>query len=187
MPPPLSERRRRLAHCSKVELTQDDYAYVDSAGVSQKVVLSFKNGQLTGLAAYPTAGLRFEEVKQTIGEPIPHPEWAEIQAEIADPNKSHAYVTMIGVSIPNRSRQVLHHKRRLGGSVLLVWSELDDARALNDENAVKVVFARRSSANSCGLLLRELQVEPTPVIAWVASRAHTRVLGRRLRVLYNLD
>ena len=61
---------------------QDDYAYVDSAGVSQKVVLFFKNGQLTTFTAYPTGALRFEEVKQTIGEPIPHPEWAEFEATI---------------------------------------------------------------------------------------------------------
>ncbi len=73
---------------------QDDYAYVDSAGVSQNVMLSFKNGQLTSFAAYPTGGLRFEEVKQTIGEPIPHPEWAQFEATMKDPNKSHDYGTM---------------------------------------------------------------------------------------------
>jgi hypothetical protein len=67
---------------------QDDYAYVDSAGVSQKVSLFFKNGQLT-FAAYPTGALRFEEVKQTIGEPIPHPEWAQFEATMKDPNKNN--------------------------------------------------------------------------------------------------
>ncbi|HWY60031.1 MAG TPA: hypothetical protein VNZ03_36550, partial [Terriglobales bacterium] len=67
---------------------QDDYAYVDSAGVTHTVALFFNQGRLSGIAAYPQ-GLNFEEVKQTIGEPIPHPEWAQFEATMADPIKNH--------------------------------------------------------------------------------------------------
>jgi hypothetical protein len=62
----------------------DDYAYVDSAGASQRVALAFNRGRLTAVTAY-MQGLSFAEVKQTLGEPIPHPEAAGLEIEQTDP------------------------------------------------------------------------------------------------------
>jgi hypothetical protein len=62
----------------------DDYAYVDSAGVAHTVALAFNRGRLTALTAY-TQGLSFEEVRQALGEPIPHPEAAALEAAQVDP------------------------------------------------------------------------------------------------------
>jgi hypothetical protein len=62
----------------------DDYAYVDSAGVPHNVALAFNRGRLIAVTAY-MQGLSFQEVKQTLGEPIPHPEAAALQAAMVDP------------------------------------------------------------------------------------------------------
>jgi hypothetical protein len=75
---------------------QDDYAYVDSAGQSHTVMLTFSGGRLTGVSAYPPQGISFEEVKQALGEPIRHPDFDAMEATIADPNapKGHDYGNM---------------------------------------------------------------------------------------------
>jgi len=72
---------------------QDDYAYVDSAGLTHKLVLTFNGGRLSGIAAYPQGPrLSFEEVKQALGEPILHPEMDELEKDM-DP-KGYDYRNM---------------------------------------------------------------------------------------------
>jgi hypothetical protein len=70
---------------------QDDYAYVDSAGVTHTVALFFTQGRLSSIAAYPQ-GLNFVEVRQSLGEPIPHPDMAHLDA--LDPNPAYDYGNM---------------------------------------------------------------------------------------------
>jgi hypothetical protein len=70
---------------------QDDYAYVDSAGVTQTVALFFNQGRLATIAAYPQ-NLNFGEVRQSLGEPIAHPEMAHLDA--LDPNPAYDYGNM---------------------------------------------------------------------------------------------